>query len=36
MNNLVMSWHSEEGWLVCRWHESADEKCDVGALTDDP
>jgi hypothetical protein len=25
MNNLVMSWHSEGGHLVCRWHESAQE-----------
>jgi hypothetical protein len=36
MNNLVISWHSEDGCLVCRGHESVDEKCDFAALTDDP
>jgi len=28
MNNLVMSWSTEDGRLVCRWRESEDLGCE--------
>ena len=27
MNNLVMSWSTEDGRLACRWSESGDRSC---------
>ena len=34
MNNLVMSWSTEDGRLVCRWSESEDRSCEPAVPTD--
>jgi hypothetical protein len=34
MNNLVMSWSTEDGRLVCRWSESEDRSCEPAVPPD--
>lgn len=34
MNNLVMSWNTEDGRLVCRWSGSEDRSCVPAVPTD--